>query len=71
VRKGIEDEIHVTEEAVKTDKIGWFKRTGWLPLLKGPISLVELQSPLAQPQQVKLQLAAELTEKPSEPSVRG
>jgi hypothetical protein len=35
VQKQIEDNMQVMEEAAKTNKTGWFKRTGWLPFLKG------------------------------------
>jgi tagatose-1,6-bisphosphate aldolase non-catalytic subunit AgaZ/GatZ len=44
VRKQLEEEIQVIEDAAKTDKTGWFKRTGWLEFLKGrnPPALVEV-----------------------------
>jgi hypothetical protein len=35
VRKQINDDMQVMEEAAKTDKTGWFTRTKWLPFLKG------------------------------------
>jgi hypothetical protein len=35
VRKQLEEDIQVMEDAAKTDKTGWFKRTGWLEFLKG------------------------------------
>jgi hypothetical protein len=60
------------EEAVKTDKTGWFKRTGWLPFLKGR-NLAHLGYIARSPDrnEAKLQLAAELTERLIEQSVRG
>ena len=30
----IEEELQTLEEAAKTDKTGWFKRTGWLEFFK-------------------------------------
>jgi hypothetical protein len=34
VREQLEEEMHVMEEAAKTDKTGWFKRAGWLEFFK-------------------------------------
>jgi hypothetical protein len=30
----IEQELQVLDEAAKTDKTGWFKRTGWMEFFK-------------------------------------
>jgi hypothetical protein len=35
VQKQLEEETQVIEDVAKTDKTGWFKRTGWLEFLKG------------------------------------
>jgi hypothetical protein len=35
VWKQLEEDIQVMEDVAKTDKTGWFKRTGWLEFLKG------------------------------------
>jgi hypothetical protein len=64
--------MQVMEEAVKTDKTGWFKRTGWLPFLKGRnLAHLGYTARLPDRNEAKLQLAAELTEKLIEQSVRG
>jgi hypothetical protein len=34
VQEQLEEEMYVIEEAVKTDKTGWFKRAGWLEFFK-------------------------------------
>ncbi|KAH6619076.1 hypothetical protein C7974DRAFT_342236, partial [Boeremia exigua] len=59
-------------DAAKTDKTGWFKRTGWLEFLKGR-NLVHLahQARLPDRNEVKLQAAAQLTEQLIEKCVRG
>lgn len=31
----IQEELQILEAAAKTDKTGWFKRTGWLEFFKG------------------------------------
>ena len=60
------------EEAAKTDKTGWFKRTGWLEHLRGR-NLAHLghQARLPNRSEMKLQLAAELTARLIERCVRG
>jgi len=35
VRQQLKEDMQVMAEAVKTDKTGWFKRTGWLLFLQG------------------------------------
>lgn len=60
------------EEAVKTNKTGWFKRTGWLLFLKGRnLAHLGYVARLPDRNEVKLQLVAELTEALIEQSVRG
>ncbi|KAH6625935.1 hypothetical protein C7974DRAFT_473178 [Boeremia exigua] len=63
VRNQLEEDIQVMGNAAKTDKTGWFKRTGWLEFLKGR-NLVYLahQARLPDRNEVKLQAAAQLTE---------
>ena len=34
IQQEVEEELQTLEEAAKTDKTGWFKRTGWLEFLK-------------------------------------
>jgi hypothetical protein len=72
VRKEIEDDMQVMEEAVKTDKTGWFKRIGWLPFLKGRnLAYLGYMARLPDRSEGKLQAAAELTEQLIEQSVGG
>ena len=72
VRQQIEDDMQVMEEAVKTDKTGWFKRTGWLPFLKGRnLAHLGYIARLPDRNEAKLQLAAELAETLIEQSVKG
>jgi hypothetical protein len=68
----IEEELQVFSEAAKTDKTGWFKRTGWLEHFKDR-NLVHLahQARLPDQSERKLKLAAELTERLIERSVKG
>jgi hypothetical protein len=64
--------MHVMEEAATTDKTGWFKRTGWLPFLKGRnLAYLGYTARLPDRSEVKLQLAAELMEKLIEHCVKG
>jgi hypothetical protein len=64
--------MHVMEEAAKTDKTGWFKRTGWLLFLKGRnLAHLGYTARLPDRSEVKLQLAAELMEKLIEHCVKG
>ncbi|KAH8723306.1 hypothetical protein GQ44DRAFT_597986, partial [Phaeosphaeriaceae sp. PMI808] len=71
-REDAERELQILEEAAKTDKTGWFKRTGWLEHFKGR-NLVHLGHQVRLPDrgEVKLKLAAELTELLIERSVKG
>jgi superfamily II DNA helicase RecQ len=72
VRKQIDDDMQVMEEAAKTDKTGWFTRTKWLPFLKGRnLAHLGYAARLPDRNEAKLRLAAELTEKLIEQSVRG
>jgi hypothetical protein len=72
VRKQIDDEMQVMEEAVKTDETGWLTRTKWLPFLKGRnLAHLGYAARLPDRNEAKLRLAAELTEKLIEQSVRG
>jgi hypothetical protein len=72
VRKQIEDDMQVIEEAAKTDKTGWYKRTGWLPFLKGRnLAYLGYVARLPDRSEVKLQTAADLTEKLIKRSVKG
>jgi hypothetical protein len=59
VQKQLKEDIQVIEDAVKTNKTGWFKRTRWLEFLKGQ-NLVYLahQAQLLDRNEVKLQAAA-------------
>jgi superfamily II DNA helicase RecQ len=72
VRKQLEEDMHIMEDAAKTDKTGWFKRTGWLAFFKGR-NLVHLghQARLPDRNEVKLQAAAQLTEQLIEKCVKG
>jgi len=72
VRKEIEDDMHVMEEAAKTDQTGWFKRTGWLPFLKGRnLAHLGYVARLPDRNEAKLQRAADVTGKLIEQGVRG
>jgi superfamily II DNA helicase RecQ len=72
VRKQLEEDSYIMEEAAKTDKTGWFKRTGWLAFFKGR-NLVHLghQARLPDRNEAKLQVAARLTEQLIERCVKG
>jgi hypothetical protein len=53
VQKQPKEEIQVMEDAAKTDKTDWFKRTGWLEFLKGrnppaPVEVPRLWFPRAR-----------------------
>jgi hypothetical protein len=64
--------MQVMEEAAKTDKTGWYKRTEWLPFLKGRnLAHMGYIARLPDRSEVKLQTVAELTEKLIEQSVKG
>jgi superfamily II DNA helicase RecQ len=68
----VEQELQTLEEVAKTDKTGWFKRTGWLEFFKDR-NLVHLAHQVRAPDQSerKVRLAAELTEQLVERSVKG
>ncbi|KAF2624455.1 P-loop containing nucleoside triphosphate hydrolase protein [Macroventuria anomochaeta] len=68
-----EQRLQVMDTAVaKTDRTGWFKRTGWLEHLAGcHLAHLAHQTRLPNRSEVKLQLAAELVEKLVERSVQG
>jgi superfamily II DNA helicase RecQ len=72
VREQLEEEMHVMEEAAKTDKTGWFKRAGWLEFFKDR-NLVHLghQARLPDRNEAKLKTAAQLTERLIEKCVKG
>jgi hypothetical protein len=64
--------MQVMAEAAKTDKTGWFKRTGWLSFLQGRnLAHLGYQARLPDRNEAKLLLAAKLTEELIETSVRG
>jgi hypothetical protein len=68
----IQEELQIFNVAAKTDKTGWFKRTGWLEHFKER-NLVHLahQARLPDQSERKLKLAAELTDRLIERSVKG
>lgn len=72
IQQEVEEELQTLEEAAKTDKTGWFKRTGWLEFLKDR-NLAHLAYQARRPDQSedKIKLAAELTEQLVERSVKG
>jgi hypothetical protein len=72
VRKQLEEDIDIMGDAAKTDKTGWFKRAGWLEFFKDR-NLVHLahQARLPDRNEVKLQTAAQLTERLIEKCVKG
>jgi hypothetical protein len=60
------------EEAVKTDKTGWFKRIGWLLFLKGRnLAYLGYMARLPDRSEGKLQATTELTKQLIEQSVGG
>jgi len=67
-----EKELQTLEGAAKTDKTGWFKRTGWLDFFKDR-NLKHLAHQARAPDhgEVKIKLAAELIERLVERSVKG
>jgi superfamily II DNA or RNA helicase len=72
VRKQLENDSHVMEDAAKTDKFGWFKRTGWLAFPKGQnLAHLGYTARLPDRNEVKLQTAARLTEQQIEKCVKG
>jgi len=72
VREQLEEDMQVMAEAAKTDKTGWFKRTGWLPFLQDRnLAHLGYQARLPDRNEAKLLLAAKLTEELIERSVRG
>lgn len=71
MQKQIEDNMQVMEEAAKTNKTGWFKRTGWLPFLKGRnLAYLGYIAHLPDRSEAKLRTAADLTENLIEQSVK-
>ncbi|RAQ98931.1 recq family helicase [Stemphylium lycopersici] len=68
----VEEELQTLEETAKTDKTGWFKQTGWLEFFKDR-NLVHLarQVRAPDPNERKVRLAAKLTERLIERSVKG
>jgi hypothetical protein len=71
VQKQIKDDMQVMEEAAKTNKTSWFKRTGWLPFLKGRnLTYLGYIACLPDRSKAKLQTAADLTENLIEQSVK-
>jgi hypothetical protein len=72
MRKQLEKEMQVMAEATKTDKTGWFKRTGWLTFLEGRnLAHLGYQARLPDRNEARLQQAAKLIEALIEKSVRG
>jgi hypothetical protein len=72
VRNQLEEDLQKMEEAAKTDKTGWFKRTGWLSFLKGRnLAHLAHQAQMLDQNEAKFRLAAELIERLIEKSVRG
>ncbi|CAO2655088.1 Nn.00g101520.m01.CDS01, partial [Neocucurbitaria sp. VM-36] len=71
-KQQLKAEMEVMDDAAKTDKTGWFKRTGWLEHFKDR-NLVHLshQTRLPDQSEVKLRLAAKLTETLIEKCVKG
>ena len=71
-QREVEQELETLEEAAKTDKTGWFKRTGWLEFFKDR-NLVHLAHQARAPDRSehKLKLAAQLAEGLIERSVKG
>ncbi|KAI9881854.1 MAG: Superkiller protein 3, partial [Watsoniomyces obsoletus] len=68
----IEQELQVLDEAAKTDKTGWFKRTGWMEFFKDRnLSHLAYQLRMPDRHEPKLKLAAELTELLIERCVKG
>ncbi|KAF2628868.1 hypothetical protein BU25DRAFT_420327 [Macroventuria anomochaeta] len=67
----VEEKLQTLEEAAKTDKTGWFKRTGWLDFFNGR-NLVHLAHQTRTPDhgEDKIELAAELIERLVERSVK-
>ncbi|KAH8631099.1 hypothetical protein IG631_12781 [Alternaria alternata] len=64
--------MQVIAKAAKTNKTGWFKRTGWLSFLQGRnLAHLGYQARLPDQSEAKLLLAAKLTEELVERSVRG
>lgn len=56
-------ELQVLDEAAKTDKTGWYKRTGWMEFFKDRnVSHLAYQLRMPGKHEPKLKLAAELTE---------
>jgi hypothetical protein len=72
VRKQLKEDMDVMEDAAKTDKTGWFKRSGWLEFFQDR-NLVHLayQARLPDRNEVKLQTAAQLTEHLIQKCVKG
>jgi hypothetical protein len=59
----IEKELQVLDEAAKTDKTGWYRRTGWMEFFKDRnLSHLAYQLRMPDRHEPKLKLAAELTE---------
>jgi hypothetical protein len=68
----IEKELQVLDEAAKTDKTGWYKRTGWMEFFKDRnLSHLAYQLRMPGKHEPKLKLAAELTELLMERCVKG
>jgi hypothetical protein len=68
----IREDLQVLEDAAKTDRTGWYKRTGWMGFLKDR-NLTHLAHQLRtpDPSEYKIKLAAELTERLIERCVKG
>jgi hypothetical protein len=68
----VEKDLQVLEDAAKTDRTGWYKRTGWMGFLKDRnLTLLAHQLRTPDPSEYKIKLAAELTERLIERCVKG
>jgi hypothetical protein len=71
-QQAVEKELQVLEDAAKTDKTGWYKRTGWLEFFQAcNLAHVAHQLRVPGPSELRIKLAADLTERLVERSVRG
>jgi hypothetical protein len=68
----VKEDLQVLEDAAKTDRTGWYKRTGWISFLKDRnLTLLAHQLRTPDLSEYKIKLAAELTERLIERCVRG
>jgi hypothetical protein len=63
-QESVEQDLQILEDAAKTDRTGWYKRTGWTSFLKDRnLTLLAHQLRTPDPSEYKIKLAAELTER--------